>query len=199
MRAHAGPATVISRSRYAEDILAEVVKHGVGQYVLVGAGMDTFAFRRPDLQVFEVDHTASQTFRRQRLAEAGLTAPLNLHFVAADLAQENLVTAIDETLRAIRRVAALGSHPVFTYLDPDAFDPQKAAARIRLMLENVRAYGESPRSGLNPHTLETELAHLGFRLLENLPPHDIEAGYFQGRMDGYHAPEHEHFAWAVVA
>jgi O-methyltransferase involved in polyketide biosynthesis len=106
--------------------------------------------------------------------------------------------AIHATWRAIRQVAASGSHLVFDYFDVDAFDPEQAATRVRFMLARVRDYGEPLVSGLEPHTLEAELAHRGFRLVEHLHPDAIEALYFQGRTDGYHATEHKHFAWAMV-
>jgi O-methyltransferase involved in polyketide biosynthesis len=65
-------------------------------------------------------------------------------------------------------------------------------------LEYLRKIGEPMITGFNPLTLGEELASLGFSLKENLSPADIEERYFQGRMDGYHAYEHGHFAWAVV-
>ncbi|MHB8127261.1 MAG: class I SAM-dependent methyltransferase [Desulfitobacteriaceae bacterium] len=64
---------IISRARYTEDNLEEAVKQGVQQYVILGSGLDTFAFRHPDmvekLQVFEVDHPATQAFKLDRIAE----------------------------------------------------------------------------------------------------------------------------------
>lgn len=93
-------AETLSRARYAEDKLAEAVKHGIDQYVVIGAGMDSFAFRRPEalkhVHVFEVDHPATQAVKQQRLAAAGFTPPANLHFVTADLAQERLAAALTQ-------------------------------------------------------------------------------------------------------
>lgn len=81
-------ASVYSRARYAEDNLIKAVGQGMRQYVILGAGLDTFAFRRPELleqlQVFEVDHPATQAFKRQRLAEVGWEHPAQLHFVPVD-------------------------------------------------------------------------------------------------------------------
>ena len=85
---------VLSRARYAEDHLEEACHRGVKQYVILGAGLDTFAFRRPDLmqklQVFEVDHPETQTFARRVFAEANLEFPESLHFIPADLEKERL-------------------------------------------------------------------------------------------------------------
>src|SRR5258708_23645006 len=88
----------LSRSRYTEDCLEEAMKQGVQQYVILGAGLDTFAFRRPDLiaklQVFEVDHPTTQTLKRQRIAMPGWEIPANLHFVPIDFTKESLSDAL---------------------------------------------------------------------------------------------------------
>jgi methyltransferase (TIGR00027 family) len=224
------PPQALSRARYTEDKLLDALRRGVTQYVLVGAGLDSFAWRRPDLQtavqMFEVDHPASQAFKRQRLTDIGLPLPPHLHLVAADLAQEDLAhvlrhaaynpqqpaffswlgvtmylepAAFATTLRAIHSVAAVGSELVFDYYDLEAFDPEKVSARMRLVFENVRRQGEPNCTGLDPQTLPAVLAGVGFRLREHVHPADIQARYFQGRTDEYTANEHAHFAWAVVA
>ena len=94
-----GQGLVLSRARYTEDRLAALMQRtGVSQYVLVGAGLDTFALRRPDLRdrlrVFELDHPATQTDKRRRLREAGLALPPNLHFGAADIEREPVATVL---------------------------------------------------------------------------------------------------------
>lgn len=92
-----GPIT-LSRSRYAEDCLEQAVKQGLRQYVILGAGLDTFAFRRPDLlkrlEVFEVDHPDTQRSKHQRLARLGGGFPRQLHFVPVDLAGDVLDRAL---------------------------------------------------------------------------------------------------------
>ena len=76
------------RNRYAEDELTEATACGVEQYVILGAGLDSFAYRRPDLmrtlQVFEVDHPASQAWKRARVAELGLEVPAGLRYSPID-------------------------------------------------------------------------------------------------------------------
>ena len=73
LREHPSYGTVILRARYAEDALADAVPRGVRQYVIIGAGMDSFALRRPpfarDVEVFEVDHPSTQQFKSERLAQ----------------------------------------------------------------------------------------------------------------------------------
>ena len=81
-------AFVVVRSRYAEEQLAEAVARGVRQYVVLGAGLDTFAYRNPfpDLKVFEVDHPATQAWKRRLLEAVAIPVPASLTFVAVDFA-----------------------------------------------------------------------------------------------------------------
>ncbi len=97
IQSHNGPIT-LSRSRYCEDCLEQAIRQGVQQYVILGAGFDTFAFRRPEfagrLQVFEVDHPVTQAQKRQRIAAAGWEIPPHLHFVPVDFNQEGFAAAL---------------------------------------------------------------------------------------------------------
>lgn len=219
----------LSRSRYMEDALEKAVWQGVRQYVILGAGMDTFAFRRPEmlekLQVFEVDHPATQAFKRSRIVELDWKIPAQLYFIPVDFTKENLAAALTRssfdqktlsffswlgvtyylpreavfaTLRAFADVAPAGSTVIFDYFDTDAFVPERAAKRIQISIEKCREWGEPLITGFNPSTLAAELAPLHLRLHENLSPSDIQGCYFQGRTDGYYACEHVYFAWAVV-
>jgi methyltransferase (TIGR00027 family) len=216
---------VLSRSRYAEDNLELAVQQGVGQYVILGAGLDTFAFRRPDLlrqvQVFEVDHPATQAFKRNRLAELKWDIPSHLHFVPVDFTKESLADALrgtsydvqtksffswlgvtmyltrDEvfaTLRSIADMAPAGSAVIFDY-----FVPEEDTPHMKEMREGLRKIGEPMKTTLDPSTLAVELERVGLRLHENASPSDIQERYFQSRTDGYQASHHVRFAWAVVA
>ncbi|PRX41722.1 methyltransferase (TIGR00027 family) [Planifilum fimeticola] len=223
-------STPLSRARYTEDMLELSVEQGVGQYVILGAGMDTFAFRRKDLlnklHVFELDHPATQAFKRHRLSELGWERPAQLHFVPVDFTKESLASALERSpydpntssffswlgvtyyldrdvvlrmFRSIAGIAPAGSTIVFDYMDEEAFIPERAAERTKRMQEMVRRTGEPMKTGFDPTALADELARNGLHLQENLSPADIEERYFQGRTDGYHAFEHVHFARAVVA
>ncbi len=230
MRSGAALSTIVSRARYTEDNLENLAwRREVKQYVILGAGMDTFAWRRPDLLkrliVFEIDHPATQAHKRQRLREAGLKLPPQLHFIPVDFSRENLATALRRsaynpyaqsffswlgvtyylsrdalfaTLRAIAEVAAAGSTIIFDYFDTDAFVPGKAARRVQFMIDIVRRVGEPMLTGFDPSSLPADLARLGLRLLEDLGPADIEERFFKGRSDSYHACEHAHFARAEI-
>jgi methyltransferase (TIGR00027 family) len=219
---------VLSRARYTEDALEKAVERGVKQYVILGAGMDTFAFRRPELmerlEVFEVDHPATQNFKLLRLADLGWEHPARLHFIPIDFTKENLATALNRsssydpkvksffswlgvtmyltreevfaTLRSIADIAPSGSAVVFDYFDTDAFIPEKSSSKMQKKQEVFKKLGEKMITGFNPSTLAEDIASIGLSLYENLSPEDIEERHFQRRKDGHHAPEHGHFAYA---
>ena len=228
MQVHNGPIT-LSRSRFSEDCLERAVEQGVRQYMILGAGLDTFAFRRPELsarlQIFELDHPATQSVKQERLRLLKRDTPAQLHFVLVDFTQKNLKTALSEssydpkklslfswlgvtyyltqkivfaTLAAISELAPSGSSITFDFLDPDAFIPGMVSRRVQLMRDRARMVGEPMISGFDPHTLAEELEYRGLDLKENLSPMEIEGLYFRERSDEYHAFEHVHFARATV-
>lgn len=224
-----GLAVVLARARFAGERLAEAMREGTAQYVIIGAGLDTFALRRPDLRerlrVIEIDHPATQAFKRGRIRDAGLDEPPNLHFAPADLEREGLAEvlartpydrarpaffswlgvtmyltdeAIRATLRSLRSVSAAGSQLVFDYLDRAAFGPgDRSPTRARLF-EIVRRVGEPMIFGFDPSTLEGELAKEGFRLVEDLGPEAQEERYYQNRCDGLRPTGTAHLARAAV-
>jgi methyltransferase (TIGR00027 family) len=81
-------ASIVARARFIEDVVEERARHGASQYVLLGAGLDTFAQRRPELasrlHVFEVDQPGTQSWKRSRLVELGFAQPECLQFVPVD-------------------------------------------------------------------------------------------------------------------
>ena len=85
-------AFLVARSRYAEDAVRRAVVQGVTQYVLLGAGLDTFAYRNPypQLRVFEVDHPATQQWKHELLEISDLTTPANLTYVPVDFERQSL-------------------------------------------------------------------------------------------------------------
>ncbi len=227
MHATGGLALTISRSRYTEDSLVKAVGEGVKQYVLLGAGLDTFAFRHPELmeklRVFEVDRPATQAFKRQRLAELDWKIPGQLYFVPVDFTAQKL----DEELlnspydpKSMSFFSWLGvtyylpRETVFNTLRTVAGIAPKGSTIIFDYLDNdvydrvkvaprgqwllFSLVGAKGKCGFDPATLSNDLASLGLRLKENLSPTEIEKLYFQGYPGNYHAQEHAHFACAVV-
>ncbi|KWK41776.1 methyltransferase [Burkholderia stagnalis] len=118
-------ASVIGRARFIEDLVAERAEHGVAQYVLLGAGLDTFAQRRPglasSLQVFEVDQPGPQAWKRQRLISLGFGVPDWLHLVPVDFeASDSWFDKLVAAGFATDRPAVVASTGVTMYLSLDA-------------------------------------------------------------------------------
>jgi methyltransferase (TIGR00027 family) len=118
-------ASMVARARFIEDLVVEQAGHGVSQYVILGAGLDTFAWRRPEiasrLRVFEVDQPGTQAWKRQRLIELGLGIPEWLHLVPVDFEaggswRDRLVSAGFDT----GRPAIVASTGVAMYLTREA-------------------------------------------------------------------------------
>ena len=221
-------SSVLARARYTEDRLAMAVARGVSQYVLVGAGLDTFAFRRADvrdrLQVFELDHPRSQAFKRARLAAAGLTDPPNLHFGVVDFERESVADALARLPFRAEQPAVFAWLGVTMYLTRTAIEgtwralrtvaardselvfdfihPQafssSASEQGRRILERTRAIGEPIITGLDPATLGAALSETGWTLIEQLDPAEIHRRYFATRTDGYRARPMGHLGCAGV-
>src|SRR5580704_4117921 len=124
LRAHPSYGTVILRARYAEDVLAQAVGRGVSQYVIIGAGMDSFALRRPpfarELEIFELDHPSTQELKKARLSLCGVPAPAGLHLVAVDLSETALGDALASSSFHDDRPAFFSWLGVTTYLTREA-------------------------------------------------------------------------------
>jgi methyltransferase (TIGR00027 family) len=197
LRASPAYSGVILRTRYTEDALRVAVARGVRQYVIIGAGFDSFALRRPafarELTIFEIDQAATQEFKRRQIAECGVPLGASVHFLAADLAHETLAA----TLQRSPFNAALPSFfawlGVTMYLTREAnlatfaaiaqsaapgsevvftyFDSRAyslPASRFGEMRERVAALGEPFRSGFDPTTMGADLERCGLSLVEDL-------------------------------
>lgn len=94
-------ASIAARARFGEAAIEQAIGEGAKQYVILGAGMDSFAYRRPDLMqrasVFEVDHPVTQRRKLRRLRRAGLPIATNHHFIAADLASVSPIEALQDS------------------------------------------------------------------------------------------------------
>jgi methyltransferase (TIGR00027 family) len=114
-----------ARSRYSEARLGEAVGRGIGQYVVLGAGLDSFAYRSPLASgtcVFEVDHPATQAWKRERLAAAAITAPSQVKFVAVDFRVDSLSDRLIEMGFDPARPAFIAWVGVTQYLPEQAID-----------------------------------------------------------------------------
>jgi len=134
MRDHNAPIP-LSRARYCEDELAAAVKRGVRQYVILGAGMDTFAFRRPadmqHLHVFEVDHPSTQELKRFQVARLEAEAPAQVSFVPLDFSKESLQAALLKPPYDPDALTFVNWSGVTYYLDRDTvFETLRALAAV---------------------------------------------------------------------
>lgn len=203
-------AFVVARSRYAEDLLAQAVERGTTQYVLLGAGLDTFAHRNPfaALRVFEVDHPATQQWKRDLLAASGLPAPARLTYAPVDFERQSLAEQLHTagfdcaapsffawlgvvpylTLDAFRATLGFisaqprGSGLVFDYGQPRAVLPLRERLAHDSLAARVRQAGEPFQLFLTPAQVAAELA--AFCRLEDIGSAEINARYFAGRGDG---------------
>lgn len=206
-------AFVVGRARLAEDVLAAAVREReVRQYLVLGAGLDTFAYRNPyaDVRVFEVDHPATQAWKRQMLEAAAIVIPADAHLVPVDFENDSLLARLSasgfdaaaptvtawlgvvpyltfEAFRATMRVLSgfpAGSQIVFDYAQPrEALPPQE-----QLMLDSLSARvaqaGEPFQLFFTPDRLARELESMGMRVVDDLDGAAMTTRYFAGRTDG---------------
>ncbi|MFE5284964.1 class I SAM-dependent methyltransferase [Nocardia sp. NPDC056611] len=195
-----------ARSRFAEDRVAEAVATGVRQVVILGAGLDTFAYRNPHpgLRVFEVDHPATQAWKRQRLAESGIDLPERLTFAPVDFETDSLATRLEAAgfvrtdpavfvwlgvvfyltpaaARTTLDYIAGQSEPVeviFDYLR--AADTEEERTKLRAREHRAAAVGEPWLSYFTPDGLAAQLRAMGFTDVEDHSATDLIAGYLDG-------------------
>jgi methyltransferase (TIGR00027 family) len=202
IRARMLRAHVVLRSRFAEDRLALGVARGISQCVILGAGLDTFAYRQPawaaPLRIFEIDHAASQAEKRAMLAKAHIDIPSNVHFGAVDFEHEPLLEALQRCGVAPRAQTFFSWLGVSMYLHEPAIDAvlrtvaefpagseivftfRNAAERSTAYAERAAELGEPWVSSFAPETLERKLRDIGFGTIEFLDPQQAHARYFAG-------------------
>jgi len=216
---------VVLRSRYTEDRLAEAVERGVRQFLVLGAGLDTFAYRQPSwaraLRIFEVDQPASQQAKRQRLRAAGIPVPSNVQFIEADFEHRTLhdiladggvalnqpafiswlgvtVYLTEPAIDAVFRfVASLprSSELVFTFYTKEATEGRRQSA----LAARAAELGEPFVTWFEPEALEAKLRGFGFSDVSFLTPEEAIARYFSEiRTDRLPPPRRINTASAVV-
>jgi methyltransferase (TIGR00027 family) len=218
----------VVRQRYAEDALDEAVERGVGQYVILGAGLDSFAYRRRDLtavlRVFEVDHPAAQQWKRARLRDLHVTLPSNLTFIPLDFEQHTLADGLhagghrpdlptffswlgvthylteEAVFKTLRYVASLaaGSAIVFQYFMPEALCHDDDRPLLTLWKARRASVGEPVLSLFEPSDLAARLWALGFTQVWNIGPEEADARYCAGRTDGLRVYPYMHLMKARV-
>lgn len=212
MRRMRGMVTI--RSRLCEDELKAAIARGTTQYVLLGAGLDTFAYRSPQyadrLTVYEVDQPGTQQWKLERLREGGIDVPANVRFVAADFNQRTLAEVLEANGFDRHQPAFFAWLGVSYYLPREsvlstleyiagqdattqvvfdfAVDIEAVPAEFRHLYAELRGYMRSAaepwRTWFVPASLIAELRGLGFTDILHLDAAEAQRRYLDGRSDG---------------
>jgi methyltransferase (TIGR00027 family) len=203
-----------ARSRIAEDQLALGVARGVDQYVILGAGLDTFAYRShdrfPSLRVFEVDYPATQIWKRERLAAASITIPPSVTYVPIDFTTDKLIASLvaagfaldrpacftwlgvtmylheSEVIATLTDIAgcAPGTSVVFDYMISDRHLSLLVKWFVGRSARRVARHGEPWIARFEPEELAATLHRIGFSTVIDLGPDEIHQRLFANRTDG---------------
>jgi len=205
-------AFLAARSRYAEDILSLGVQRGVTQYVLLGAGLDTFAYRNPyrSVRCFEIDHPATQQWKLSLLASSGIAVPPSVVHLPVDFEHQSLTAELigsvydplqrtlfawlgvvpyltrKSFLQTLDVIAAqpAGSGVILDYGVPRSARTSDEQVEFDSLAERVAAAGEPFLLFFNPGEIAELLRQRNFNRLEDMAVPEINERYFSGRADG---------------
>ena len=205
----------LSRISFSEKRLSDFAKaNGRIQYVICGAGSDTFSFRNddPNIEVFEIDHPDTQRYKLDKIAQLEWNIPQNVHFVPVDFEKERMTEKLieagfdvnkktffsilgvsyyltldvfSETLAQIAELSALGSVVVFDYPIKSGVFPR----RVYRLEKITECLGEVMQGGFDYNEVSRALYSLGFQIDTYMPPEKVQKLYFGGRQDGLRAFE----------
>ncbi|WP_342576934.1 class I SAM-dependent methyltransferase [Paenibacillus sp. FSL M8-0142] len=217
----------LARSAYCEKVLLNEMMLGVKQYVILGAGLDTFCFRYPELKhslkIFEIDHPATQEMKKEKLETAELNIPSNLYFVSTDFTTRFSIESLsnigfeqqktffsllgvsyylseeqNETLlHQLFANVPSGSSIVFDYADENFFVEKGKFNRVENMVKMAAASGEPMKACFSYQKIEKLLERSGLLIYEHLSPTKIQELFFRDRTDYLSAFETIHFIHAV--
>lgn len=222
---HIAPSP-LCRAAYTESLLKNIAQTGISQYVILGAGMDTFAFREKEFvsghRVYEVDHPLTQKDKQARIARAGWRTPENLTFVPDDFAKgrlsERLVTSgfdkRNETLfswlgvtyylsaeeidKTLSEIADLSAEGSALVFDcPDEGFFSASEKRVQNTIMMAKAGGEPMQSAFSYAELEKLLGRHGFRIYDWLAPCNIQTRIIESAGANLKAFEHVNYCLAV--
>lgn len=206
-------AFAVARSRLVEDELEKAVSLGVRQFVILGAGMDTFAYRNPyasqGLKVFEIDHPDTQAMKRQRLANLNIPLPNDLTFVPVNFEVDKLSDRLRDAgfqtghpavfswlgvsmylrLEATQSIfeyvktVASGSSIIFDYMEPLSSAAFPTKVRLRVLAFLLALKGEPWRTFFDPVKLSSLLRSLGYQQTDDLDSQAINKRFFDTRSD----------------
>ncbi|MGM9559523.1 class I SAM-dependent methyltransferase [Anaerovibrio slackiae] len=215
----------LSRIAFAERALGRFVrKHPHSQYVILGAGMDTFAYRNSDetIEVFELDHPDTQAYKLRRLHQLHWEVAPGVHYVPVDFEAEQFdhlllkagfvpteaaffsllgvayyltLEAFRQTVRQIGTLARQGSQFVFDFPDETTF-AENRPDKVRDLTELTERLGEPMLHGFSLTEIRGILQEEGFVIRQHESPADIQRHFFEGRIDNQQAVENIHFLLA---
>ncbi|WP_433374206.1 class I SAM-dependent methyltransferase [Actinoplanes sp. CA-142083] len=191
---------IAARHRFAEDALAAAVSRGVRQVVVLGAGLDTFAYRNgfEGVRVIEVDHPDTQAWKRERLAATGIEIPSSVSYVGVDFETATLAGSLkldgpaffvwlgvvpyltlDGFTATLSYISDLpGNEVVFDYAQSPANMPAARRAALEERAARVAKIGEPWLTYFEPDEIAGLLAGMGFGEVEDLGPAQLAARFF---------------------
>ena len=205
----------LSRISFSEKRLVDFARaNGRIQYVICGAGSDTFSFRNddPDIEVFEIDHPDTQRYKLEKIRSLEWNIPKNVHFVPVDFEKERMpdklinagfdptkktffsilgvsyyltLDVFSDTLAQIAELSSLASEVVFDYPIKTGDFPR----RVYRLEQITQSLGEVMRGGFDYNEVSRALYSLGFQIDTYLPPEKVQSRYFSGRSDNMKAFE----------
>lgn len=215
----------VSRIAFAEQQLTDFAsRYGRCQYVICGAGMDTFAFRNenPQIQIYELDHPDTGKYKRQKIRQLEWNIPENVHYVAIDFSKDDLIETLiragfdpqlpsffailgvtyyltlpvfEQTVEKISKISVKGNQMVFDFPDETTFAPH-GVERVRHLTEITAKLGEPMQHGFTVEEIRQALNRHGFQISVHKDPAAIQKKYFERRTDGQRAFENIHFILA---
>jgi len=207
-------ASIVARSRFIEDLIIAQSQKGIDQYVILGAGLDTFAQRKSDiaakLQIYEIDQPDTLAWKQKRLADIGFTKPNNLHFVSVDFEMSSWWKALLKSGFDTNKSAVIACTGVTLYLSKAAIiDTLNQIAKlasgttlamafylpIELLDEEDKAMQEIADKGaraagtpfvsfFSPEEILVLANLAGFKEAKTISTKDMEQVYFTDRADG---------------
>lgn len=216
----------LSRIAFAEQKLHEFASEGRKcQYVICGAGMDTFAFRNsdPDIRIFELDHPDTGRYKRERIKELEWIIPENLSFVPIDFSKDDMgeellkagfdpelpsffailgvsyylkLPVFEQTIRKISQLCKAQVRIVFDYPDETTLSARNSE-RVRTLADITEKLGERMLHGYSLPEINEVLDRNGFETEDHETPQMIQQKYFDGRDDEIQAFENIHFMSVV--
>ena len=219
--------TPLARAAFCEDSLKASAQTGTEQYVILGAGLDTFAFREQEFikryEVFELDHPLTQKDKKERIKRAGWTLPDKLHFVPIDFTKDNIGDKLIDAGFKPEKKTFFSWLGVRMYLEQSAIEKvlqnlstlaadgsdlifdyaddglfHAEERRVQNMIAMAKAGGEEMKSSFDQMSLELMLSTHHFLTYEHLSRREIQSRFFSGRNDWLSAFEHINYVHAVL-